>query len=523
LLQEYLERNAEQVPDKTALVFKDRRLSWREIHALAGRTANALRALGVRRGDRVVLYLDNSIELATAVFGVIAADAIVVIVNAQTRTDRLAYVLNDCRARVMIVGPRLERFYRPAVERAPHLEHVLLVEPGDDGADDRVTSEDYARAITTASPDWPVAANIPVDLAAIVYTSGSTGEPKGVMLTHHNMISAIESISAYLGNVPEDVLLNVLPLSFDYGLYQWLTVCQCGATLVLEPSFNYPAATIRLIEEEGITGFPLVPTVASTLRQYEAKGLRLPGIRYVTSTAAALSPTHIETLLRLFPAARLFSMYGLTECKRVSYLPPERLADKPDSVGTAIPGTECFVVASDGTKLPPGRVGELVVRGPHVMRGYWEKPEITAEWLRPSPDIPHEMWLWTGDLFKTDEEGFLYFIGRKDDIIKSRGEKVAPKEVENALYALPGIQDAAVVGQPHESLGHAIRAFIVLAEGTHYTADQVIRHCAERLEPFMVPKWVTFLSSVPKTASGKIAKKRILEHAVHATVGGYEE
>jgi acyl-CoA synthetase (AMP-forming)/AMP-acid ligase II len=243
----------------------------------------------------------------------------------------------------------------------------------------------------------------------------------------------------------------------------------------------------------------------------------------VTSSAAALSPAHVETLVRLCPEARIYSMYGLTECKRVSYLPPERLADKPSSVGIAIPGTEAFVVAPDGRKVAPGEIGELVVRGPHVMRGYWEKPGITAEWLKPSSDIPNETWLWTGDLFKTDEEGFLYFIARKDDIIKTRGEKVSPKEVENVLYALPGIQDAAVVGQPDDLLGLAIRAFVVLAEGTSYTSAEVIRHCAERLEPFMVPKWVTFLSSVPKTASGKIAKKQIRDHALQARVGGYED
>ena len=314
----------------------------------------------------------------------------------------------------------------------------------------------------------------------------------------------------------------MLPLSFDYGLYQWLMVNQFGGTLVLEQSFNYPAAILKVIEAEKVTGLPVVPTIASILRQWEEKGARLENIRYVTNTAAALSLTHIETLKRLCPNARLYSMYGLTECKRVCYLPPSLLDKKPLSVGVPMPNMEVFVVGPDGKELPPDEVGELVVRGPHVMRGYWEKPEITAEWLKPSPHIPNEMWLWTGDQFKRDAEGHLYFVGRKDDIIKTRGEKVSPKEVENALYALPGVQDAAVVGQRDDILGQAIRVFLVLTEGTTYAARDVVQHCAARLEAFMVPKYVTFVSSVPKTPSGKITKKNIWDHAVGARVGGDE-
>jgi amino acid adenylation domain-containing protein len=523
LLQEYLERSAAKHPDKTALVFKKKRFGWGEIHALAGRIASALRGLGVRRGDRVVLYMDNAPELAAGIFGVLAADGIFSVVNAQTKTDKLAYMLNDCRARAVITDRVLERFYTPAFEEAKHLEHALVVELGDGARQvGKVRCHDFAATIGAADPAWTPPRTIPTDLAAIIYTSGSTGDPKGVMLTHHNMVSAAESITTYLGNQPDDVVLDVLPLSFDYGLYQWLMVNQFGGTLVLEQSFNYPAAVLKLIEEEKVTGLPVVPTIASILRQWEQKGARLEHIRYVTNTAAALSLTHIETLKRLCPNARLYSMYGLTECKRVCYLPPELLDKKPLSVGVPMPNMEVFVMRPDGTECAPDEEGELVVRGPHVMRGYWEKPEITAEWLKPSPHIPGEMWLYTGDRFKRDADGHLYFVGRKDDIIKTRGEKVAPKEVENVLYALPGVQDAAVVGQKDDILGQAIRAFLVVTEGTTYTPRQVIEHCAARLEAFMVPKFVTFLSSIPKTPSGKITKKNIWDHAAGARVGGDE-
>jgi amino acid adenylation domain-containing protein len=523
LLHEYLGRSAGSAPDKTALVFKKQRFTWREVHEQAGRIANALQGLGVQRGDRVALYLDNSPELAVGIFATLAADGIFVVVNAQTKADKLAYVLNDCRARVLITDRVLEPHYTHALEQAKHLEHALIVDLGDGPAKIGATAcHDFAKTVSAAATAWPETRRIPSDLAAIIYTSGSTGDPKGVMLTHHNMVSAAESITTYLENRHDDIVLCVLPLSFDYGLYQWLMVNQFGGTLVLEQSFNYPAAILKVIETERVTGLPVVPTIASILRQWEEKGARLENIRYVTNTAAALSLTHIETLKRLCPNARLYSMYGLTECKRVCYLPPSLLDKKPLSVGVPMPNMEVFVVGPDGNELPPNEVGELVVRGPHVMRGYWEKPEITAEWLKPSPHIPNEMWLWTGDQFKRDEDGHLYFVGRKDDIIKTRGEKVAPKEVENTLYALPGVQDAAVVGQRDDILGQAIRAFLVLTEGTTYTARDVVQHCAANLEAFMVPKYVTFVSSIPKTPSGKITKKNIWDHSIGARVGGDE-
>lgn len=523
LLHEYMDRAAAQNPDKTALIFKQRRMTWRDVHAQTGRIANALKGLGLSRGDRVVLYLDNSPELAIGLYSAMVADGIFVVVNAQTKSDKLAYVLNDCRATIMITDRVLEGYYKPALESAKHLKHCLVIDMKDGPAKiGDVAMHDFAATVDKASPEWPEVKRIPSDLAAIIYTSGSTGDPKGVMLTHHNMVSATESITTYLKNQPDDIVLCVLPLSFDYGLYQWINVNQFGGTLVLEQSFNYPAAILKVIEQEKVTGLPVVPTIASILRQWEEKGARLTNIRYVTNTAAALSLTHIETLKRLCPNARLYSMYGLTECKRVCYLPPELLDKKPLSVGVPMPNMEVFVVGPDGKELPPDEVGELVVRGPHVMRGYWEKPEITAHWLRPSPHIPGEMWLWTGDQFKRDADGHLYFVGRNDDIIKTRGEKVSPKEVENVLYAMPGVQDAAVIGQKDEVLGQAIRAFLVLTEGTTYTVRDVISHCQGKLEAFMVPKFVTFVSSVPKTPSNKITKKNIWDHAAGARVGGDE-
>jgi long-chain acyl-CoA synthetase len=521
LLHEYLERSAERFQDKAALICQDQRLTWGAIDRLANQLARALRGAGVTRGDRVVIYLDNSVEACVSIFGVLRADAVFSVINPQTKAEKLAYMLNDCRAKVIITDVLLARVYNEVMPQTPHLTHAFVVGESDALPDKigKVELHPYGPSLEREDDQPLPASSIPIDLASIIYTSGTTGDPKGVMLTHHNMVSAAESITTYLQNVAEDIVVGVLPLSFDYGLYQWLMVNQFSGTLVLERSFNYPTRVIDLVRKENVTGFPVVPTIVSLLRPLVDKGLVLENIRYTTNTAAALSGSHIETLRQAFPAARIYSMYGLTECKRVAYLPPEQIEKRPDSVGKAMPNMEAFVVDAQRNRVPAHTVGELVVRGPHVMAGYWEKPEATAERLKPG-QIPGEMHLYTGDYFRMDEDGYLYFVGRRDDIIKSRGEKVSPKEVENVLYSLPGVAEAAVVGVPDELFGQAIKAYLVLSEEAEYTPRKVISYCAQHLEPFMVPKYVTFLSALPKTTSNKITKKNLEEWAKRMRVGG---
>jgi acyl-CoA synthetase (AMP-forming)/AMP-acid ligase II len=326
------------------------------------------------------------------------------------------------------------------------------------------------------------------------------------MLTHRNMLTAATSVSSYLEIQEDDVLLNVLPLPFDYGLYQMIMAFRQGARLVLERSFTFPAAVLKVASAERITGLPGVPTIFAILA--DMKGLAdfdLSSIRFVTNTAAALSLKHIDFIRRAFPRARVYSMYGLTECKRCTYLPPKDLDRKSGSVGIAIPNTEVWVVDDEGKRVPPGEVGQLVVRGATVMKGYWEKPDATANKLKPGP-LPGEQVLWTGDFCKMDEEGYVYFVGRMDDIIKSRGEKVAPKEVENVLVNMSGIREAAVIGVPDEILGQAIKAIVVLESGRTLGVKEIQNYCQGKLENFMVPKFIEFVPDLPKTNTGKIKK-----------------
>jgi acyl-CoA synthetase (AMP-forming)/AMP-acid ligase II len=346
--------------------------------------------------------------------------------------------------------------------------------------------------------------NIDLDLACLIYTSGTTGDPKGVMSDHSNVVFATGSIIQYLHNVEEDIVIDVLPLSFDYGLYQLLMTFRFGGTLVLERGFAYPAQILKRIEQERVTGFPGVPTIFAIMLRMDLSVYNLSGLRYLSNTAAALPVSHITELREKFKWATLYSMYGLTETKRTLYLPPDQLDTRPGSVGIAIPGTEVWIEDEDGTRLGPGQTGELIVRGRHVMRGYWEAPEATAARYRPGP-IPGERVCYTGDLFRMDEDGYFYFVSRKDDIIKSRGEKVAPKEIETVLYGIKGVIEAAVIGVPDPILGEVPKAFLVLG-GVELNEAQVLAHCRANLEDFMMPKYIEFRRELPKTSSGKIKK-----------------
>jgi long-chain acyl-CoA synthetase len=486
-------------PAKTAIVTPDGSATYGELAEAALRVAAGLR---VARGERVVLYMDNSLECAVALYAVLVAGAVFVVVNPQTKEDKLAYVLRDAGASAVVAtGPLVPAALR-AASAAPSVR--LVVGARCDPAAG-VTPWDELLAHAPAPP----APAVPVDLAALVYTSGSTGAPKGVMLTHQNMTFTAESLVEYLRLDGGDRILNVLPLAFDYGLYQLLMSVWLGATLVLEKTFAFPARMLERIEQEQVTVFPGVPTVYATLLGLRATGV-YPSVRRLTNTAAALPPAYHDRLRTLFPNALIYRMYGLTECKRVSYLEPELLEAKPDSVGKAIPGTEALVLDEEGRPVRPGEVGILHVRGPHVMAGYWNAPEQTAHMLREGRYAGDRM-LCTHDRFTVDEDGFLYFVGRTDEIIKTRGEKVSPVEVENALHAIDGVRGAAVVGVPDETLGEAVRAYVALEPWAELTERDLRREAAARLEPFMVPRDVVLVEELPRTDSGKVRKRALLE------------
>lgn len=507
LVQEFLEDSAGRLPGKTALIDGENSLTYSDIDEKADRLAFALRELGVERGDRVVIFLDNSAETVIGLFGILKADGVFVVVNNTTKPEKLSYILNNCRATAIITDKRKMPKAFEAASESKHLKAIVLV-GGEEKAEAPARVALWEDIMSSAPRGRSPRGNIDIDLAALIYTSGTTGNPKGVMLTHLNIVSASTSITTYLDNREDDIILDVLPLSFDYGLYQIIMAAQFGGTVVLKRSFIYPYEIINTLKDEKITGFPIVPTISAILLQLKKlEEERFEHLRYITNTAAALPVNHITGLQKIFPGTLIYSMYGLTECKRVSYLPPEELGRRPESVGRGMPNEEVYLVDENGNRIEkPGVIGELVVRGANVMKGYWELPAETEEMLKPGK-YPWEKSLYTGDLFRMDEEGFLYFVSRKDDIIKSRGEKVSPKEVEKILYMIPDVLEAAVKGVPDDTLGEAVKAFVALKDSSELTEKKIIAHARRHLEDFMVPQQVVIMNSLPKTSSGKITTK----------------
>lgn len=498
----FLTESTRKHADKTALVTAERRLTYGEMDRMSSALAGALAGFGVRRSDRVLVFMDNAWETAVSIFAVLKAGATFSPINPSTKAGKLAYIIDNCEPAAILTQARLMPVVREALVGCAAHPAVLSTE-GREGVPDDAHSFSECLMGNPAPVDH---GGDDGDLAMLIYTSGSTGQPKGVMMAHRNVDAASLSIITYLEGRAEDIILNVLPLAFDYGLYQLLMSVRLGATLILEKSFAFPMAIFEVMRREHVTGFPLVPTMAALiLRMQDLQPGFLPDLRYLTNTAAALPPEHIARLRSLFPNAQLFSMYGLTECKRCTYLPPQELDHRPGSVGIAIPGTEAFVADDEGKQVPHGVTGELVIRGPHVMQGYWRNETATKAMLRHGSD-PAQKQLHTGDLFRADADGFLYFVGRKDDIIKTRGEKVAPKEVEAVLHAMPGIAEAVVAGIPDAVLGQAISAMVV-PNVPGLTERQVIAHCARHLEDFMVPKHIVFKDSLPRTDTGKVSRR----------------
>ena len=510
LLQDTLLATASSYPDHTALVVDDVRMNYREVAHYACRLAHALRERGVLRGDRVAIFMDNSWQCAASIYAILLAGGVFVAINAQTKRDKLAFILRDADVHVLLSEPHLARVFSPVMEQLPALRVLCTIESkvlvkGVENLDD---------ALTDMPSTPPLQQAITLDLAALIYTSGTSGEPKGVMHTHQSLLFVLDSINEYLGFTQDDRLFSALPLNFGYGLFQWFSAVRAGATLVLERSFTYPGQVFKRMHDEAVTSFAAVPTVFAMMLEQDAKqSLRFPSVRLITNAAAALPVEFIPGIRRLFPQASLYKMYGQTECIRSAYLNPALAEIKTDSVGCAIPGTELLLLGEDGRMVAQGEVGNLYVRGPNVMRGYWNQPEKTAEVLVPGL-LPGEFLLKSGDLFRRDADGDFYFVARSDEIIKCRGEKVSPTEVENVIYSLSAVLEVVVAGIPDLLLGEAVCAFVTVREGEKLNVQQIKRICIERLENFMVPKHVLLLPQLPRTVNGKLSRKLIMEQCV---------
>lgn len=483
LVHEYLQRSAKSNPDKTSLVIDQTRYTYRDLIGTSHWIAARLSEMGVERHDRVIIHGEFGLGTVASIFSCSMLGAAFVVLNPELRSDRLDYIIKDCDPKAAVIDT-------DKIDNYTRLENLLPLEGIKEGDE-------------IASPKI-----IDMDLASIIYTSGSTGSPKGVMLSQKNIDVASDSIIEYLENVESDIILSVLPLSFDYGLYQLLMCVKICGTLILERNFSYPSKLLEIIEKEKVTGLPIVPTIGNLIVRLSKPGAYdLNSVRYISNTAQAMNERIIKGLSQRFPATKIYSMYGLTECKRVSYLDPMKINEKPNSVGKPMSCCEVYLIDVNGDRIDdPGMEGQLVVRGPNVMIGYWNSPQETADRLIPGK-YPGQFDLLTGDSFYKDEDGDLYFVTRMDEIIKTSGERVNPLEVEDFLNRIEGVNESVVIPVKDAILGNALKA--VISCEMEISIDDIRRKCTEDLEKFMVPKHFYLIDEVPKNPNGKIDRKRI--------------
>lgn len=511
LLHHLLRASARRFPDKDAIVCRGETLTYSAMWRQTGGMAAGLRSAGVQRSDRVALLLEPSTELAVSIFGVSRAGAAFVPIHHSLFAEQVEHILSDCETVGLITSKsRLEQIAE-LLPRCPSLRFVALVDADEPAQPLPIPVYSY-RQWTEATADDLRDVAIQSDLAAILYTSGSTGKPKGVMLSHANLTAGASIVSEYLQITERDRILAVLPFSFDAGLNQLTTAIQQGGTCVIM-KFLFAREIVAMLESERITGLAGVPPLWSLLAEQSSKlhETPLPHLRYITNTGGAMPQPVLARLRAALPTTQVVLMYGLTEAFRSTYLPPEELDRRPGSMGKAIPNTEILVINSEGQPCRPGEVGELVHRGPTVSLGYWGDPELTSRVLRPHPFPPPgspvtERVCYSGDLVRMDEDGFLYFVGRRDNLIKSSGFRISPTEVESALCrAGEGkVREAAVIGLPDERLGQWIKAFVVPHGDSQVDLNELSQSLAKQLPRHMLPREIEVRRELPKGSSGKI-------------------
>jgi acyl-CoA ligase (AMP-forming) (exosortase A-associated) len=507
---ELVSRAARQWPRQTALVARNERLSYGDLWSNVEQVAAGLCHHGIAKHDRVGVWLDKRVETIVSFFGTSLAGATFVPINPVLRPAQVTHILKDCNVRILITSQDRLRSLEGAIDQCRDLVSIVLVDSQvDNGQQEHLSILSWA-ALQKAALPGSVRLNraIDVDMAAILYTSGSTGLPKGVVLSHRNLIVGAQSVSQYLENSPEDRILSALPLSFDAGLSQVTTAFWAGATVVL---MNYllPRDLKQICAKEAVTGLTAVPPLWFQVSELDWADGAGASLRYFANTGGHMPYPLLQRLRGIFPNAKPYLMYGLTEAFRSTYLDPKEVDRRPGSMGKAIPNAEIMVVNTDGKPCAPGEEGELVHRGALVSLGYWNDPERTAERFRPVPgrqkEIPiQEMAVWSGDIVKADEEGFLYYVGRRDDMIKTSGYRVSSTEIEEVVFATGLVDEAVAIGAPHPTLGQGIVVVAKPKGGSPLAQNDLLAACRRDLPLYMVPALFVERPHLPRNPNGKI-------------------
>ena len=486
LLTDSLKNSAQRFPNKLAVVYQKERFNYANLDHLSDILAIKLFESGINKGDRVALFLENSHEYLISFFGVLKAGGVVVPLNTQLVPRELSYLLSDSSPKLVIT----DSTHQSVVKGLVYSDFIFLIDKLD---------LSYRHKLLTIY--YRLSDN---DLAMILYTSGTTGKPKGVMLSHKNLDDNADSIIQYLNLMPSDSIMVILPFYYSYGTSLLTTHIKVGATLVIDNRFLYPNVILETMEKEGVTGFAGVPSHYNILlRKSALRKYKLSTLRYVTQAGGAMAPAMIKEFIEIVPHAQFYVMYGQTEATaRLTYLAPEFLEKKLGSIGKAIPGVELEVLNEQGQKVKPGEIGEIVARGANIMSGYWNSPEETSTVLRKEG-------LWTGDLAHIDEDGFIYLVARKKEMIKSGANRISPLEIEEVICQMPGVTECAAVGIPDEILGEAIKLFVV-KDGIDISDTEIMLFCKQNLASYKIPKEIKFLPLLPKTSTGKIKKADLI-------------
>lgn len=521
LLHELITVTAQRTPQAVALTDGRSSLTYGDLSAGVSRFAAGLMGLGLARSERVAIYLEKRFETVVASFGAPAAGAVFVPINPLPKPEQVAFILRDCNVRLLVTSPERLDLLKEVLAECHDLRHVVVT--------DAVTNSVHAAITVKGSlgltiwsdflrpPARPGHRVVDVDMAAILYTSGSTGKPKGVVLSHRNMVAGAKSVASYLENSPQDTLLAALPLSFDAGFSQLTTAFHAGARVVL---LNYlmPRDVLKTLEREKVTGLTAVPPLYIQLSQLEWPASINGNLRYFANTGGRMPRETLTLLRQRAPNARPFLMYGLTEAFRSTYLPPDEVDRRPDSIGKAIPNAEILVLREDGSPCSPDEPGELVHRGALVGMGYWNDAEKTAERYKllasdapvrpPGLQLP-EYAVFSGDTVRMDAEGFFYFIGRRDEMMKTSGYRVSPSEVEEILYATQLVGECVAFGVDHPTLGHAIQVIATPAGATGaLDVEALMAECRSRMPAYMVPTGIEVaIGPLPRNPNGKIDRK----------------
>lgn len=495
LIHNFLTNSAKADENKIAVVHGQDRLSYGELDMLSNAFAAYLCRQGVQKGDRVILFLNNSIEYLIAYFAILKAGAVVVPLDTKLVPREFLNVYKDSMPTAIVTD---EKNY-------PSLKRII-----DENKTDVTLLPINKNTLAATDSSFACPACDDIDLAMIIYTSGTTGDPKGVMLSHLNLSSNADSIIEYLCLTENDKVMVVLPFFYSYGNSLLTTHIKTGGTLVINNQFLFPNMVLDDMIAQEINGFAGVPSsFAILINKSSIRKYRFPKLRYVTQAGGAMPPQMIENFLKIMPDTQFYVMYGQTEASaRLTFLAPHYLKEKIGSIGKAIPGVELVVANKAGSPVAPGidgrtgETGEILAKGSNIMQGYWNLPQETAAALKNG-------WLFTGDLARVDEDGFIYIVDRKKNIIKSGANRISPVEIENIVLQIPSIKECAAVGAEDELLGEAIRLYVVVADDLSIEKKDIFLYCKKNLAPYKIPKTIEFVSELPKTSSGKIKRQAL--------------